>query len=352
MATIREVANKAGTSIGTVSKALNGSHTISIEKTELIKRIALELGYKPNARAQGFARKSTRQVAFVTRLGRNIAFDNPHMFEILSGAEFALSQKGYSLTLQNCDANEACFFSKDIWNSKGMDGLMIHASVVSRDLALYLESEKVPHIIIGKPVFKSNLCWIDNDNRLSGEIAAKRLIGLGHENCVLICSYENDNISEDRLSGMKAILGDDRIVKTLRGSSTIESGVELGIELLKDRKLVTAVVCVNNLLAEGCLRAFKLKNIRVPADISMITFDEYPFARFTEPPLTTISIDLFELGMQAGKLLARKIRNPNLHVQSYSTLPVLVERHSDRSLLIETGQTNLGCLLEDVNTSG
>jgi len=329
MATIKDVAQKAGASISTVSKALNGSYTISQEKTEHIKQIAEELSYRPNARAQGFARKSTRSVVFLAKLGKNIAFENPHMFEIISGAESALCEKKYSITLQSCDVKNVCNLAKEIMNSKSADGLMIHASVVTKELSLMLSREEVPHMIIGKPAFTNNICWIDNDNRLSGELAARRMKELGHKKIALVGSFENDHISEDRLEGMQAELSSLEYVKVFRGASTIDEGKQMALELLKQPEKITAVICVNNLLAVGCLRAFSQQKIKVPEDISLITFDEYPFAKFTDPPLTTISIDVHDLGVRAGKLLISKIKKPSLHVQSYSTLPVLVERQSD-----------------------
>ena len=325
MVTIKDIALEAGVSISTVSKALNGSYTISPERTEEIKQVAQRLGYRPNARAQMLARKATRSIVFLAKLGRNIAFENPHMFEILSGAEAALREKGYGVTLQHCDTKDACPLSKKIMDSKSADGLLIHASVVTKELSLMLSREEVPHMIVGKPDFANSLCWIDNNNLLSGEIAARKLKELGHKNIVLVGSFEDDHISEDRLKGVQ---GELELAAIFRGASTIEEGRRMGLEVLELPERATAVICVNNFLAAGCLRAFTSRHVKVPEDISLITFDDYPFAKFTDPPLTAVSIDLHDLGVQAGKLLVSKIRKPSLHVQSYSTLPVLAERQS------------------------
>ncbi|MCL2363440.1 MAG: LacI family transcriptional regulator [Defluviitaleaceae bacterium] len=329
MVKIQDVAERAGTSISTVSKALNGSYTISPETTARIKSIADEMGYRPNARAQTFARKSTRSVVFLAKLGKDTAFESPHLFEILTGAEAALREKKYALSLQNCTAKNVCTHAHDIKMSKSADGLLIHASVVTRELALLLTREEIPHIIIGKPDFTSSLCWIDNDNRLSGTLAAKRLKSLGHKKIAVLAGHEDDQISEYRLEGIQSELAHSTHIQIYRGASTIEDGAQMAHALLTAPRRATAVICANNFLAVGCLRAFRQNNIRVPDDISLITFDEYPFAKFTDPPLTTISIDVFDLGTQAGKLLVSKIKKPGFHVQSHSTLPVLVARASD-----------------------
>jgi len=333
MATIRDVAREAGASISTVSKALNGSNLISKERADHIKAVAKEMGYRPNARAQAFAKKAARTIIFLARLDKNVAFENPHMFEILTGVAASLRAKNYGLTLQHCDTKETVAIAKDVISSKSADGLIIHASVVSRELSVLLSREKLPHIVIGKPDFLNSLCWIDNSNRLAGEIAAKRLLDFGHKKIALICSYKYDNISEDRLSGARTELSTLETVHILRGESTIEEGERMGLELLNLSEHTTGVICTNNHLAVGCLRAFSPHHIRVPEDISTITFDEYPLAKFTDPPLTTVNIDVYELGIQAGKLLLSKVSQPSLRVQSYSTLPVLVDRQSVKSWL-------------------
>lgn len=326
--TIKDVALEAGASISTVSKALNGSYTISQEKTEHIKRVADRLGYRPNSRAQVLARKATRSVVFIAELGKNIVFQNPHMFEILLGAESVLREKDYAITLRHCDPKNICLLSKEIMGRKCADGLLLHASVVTKELSLMLDREEVPHMIIGKPSFANNLCWIDNNNRLSGELAARKLKELGHKKIALVGSFEDDRISEDRLQGVEIGLEGLELFGVFRGASTIEEGVRMGLEVLSSPEKATAVICVNNHLAAGCLRAFLSRWVMIPKDISLITFDDYPFAKFTDPPLTTVNIDLYDLGVQAGKMLMSKIRKPSLYVQSYSTLPILIERQS------------------------
>ena len=92
--TIYDVAKEAGVSIATVSKALNDSSTISEGTKEHIREIAGRLGYRPNARAQSFARQASGTVLFIADFYRNIAFENPHMFEIISGSAAYLKKQG------------------------------------------------------------------------------------------------------------------------------------------------------------------------------------------------------------------------------------------------------------------
>ena len=95
--TIRDVAVAAQTSAATVSKVMNGSGSISQATIDRVEQAMRDLGYHPNARARNFARQSTKMVLFLTTLGKNAGFSNPHMFERMSGMEEALAKKGYLL---------------------------------------------------------------------------------------------------------------------------------------------------------------------------------------------------------------------------------------------------------------
>ena len=95
--TIYDLAKEAHVSIATVSKALNNSYTISDKTRERIQTLARQMNYQPNARARSFARQKNGTVLFAADLARGVAFENPHLFEIINGVERRLDEKGYSL---------------------------------------------------------------------------------------------------------------------------------------------------------------------------------------------------------------------------------------------------------------
>lgn len=334
---IHDVAREAGTTISTVSKALNNSYTISGEMTAHVKAVAERLGYRPNARAQMLARRSNREIVFLAYLPRDIAFTNPHLFEILVGAEAPLADKGYTVKLCNCDADTVCPLAKDIMERKLADGLLLHASVVTKELSVLLARMEIPHIVIGKPNFTSSLCWIDNNNQFAGELAADYLLRCKHRNIAFIGGLENDKISQDRLTGVKNRFSEDGLSLSEDNIYTVESTVNQGAEaariLCDAGDIPDAIICANNLLAFGCLRTMQETNIIVPGDISIITFDDYPLAQLVSPTLTSVSIDVYEMGVSAGKLLINKIKKPELHVQTFTTMPRLVIRESTRKTL-------------------
>ena len=163
-ATIKDVAKLAGTSTATVSKVMNGSYSISQKTIDQVHKAMEELNYHPNLRARNFARQSTRQVLFLTTLGENAGFSNPHMFEILSGLECTLGRKGYLLGVKNISKEEAPGFVKEVFDSKMVDGVVIHASVISKKLDEMIRYKEIPHIVLGMPNFSSHFCWLDIDN--------------------------------------------------------------------------------------------------------------------------------------------------------------------------------------------
>ncbi len=332
--TIKDVAKAAGVSTATVSKVINKIPTISEATAERIIRIMKDMNYHPNLRAQNFARKSTRTIIFVTSLERNTAFLNPHMFEIMSGLQYQLNLKNYSLNLLNVNLENELEAIDRIIAQNSADGMVIHASVITKEMSLRILKAGFPHIVIGCPNFENQLCWIDNNNYLSGEIAANHLIDEGYHKISFIGGLENDMISTHRLQGAITALADKKMLLNdtfiKRGDSSKQEGFRMMDELLNKRSLPDSVICANNYLSLGVMKAITKRNMRIPKDIGVITFDDYPFSQITDPMMTVVNIDVYEVGVQAGKLILSKIKKPNLQVQSYTTLPSLIVRESTK----------------------
>lgn len=205
-ATIKDVAKLAGTSTATVSKVMNGSYSISQETADKVRKAMEELDYHPNLRAKNFARQSARTIIFVAELGKGTGFANPQMFEILCGLEEVLAQKDYTLVVRNIAAGDCAEFIRNAADTKQADGFVIHASVISQALDELLFTHEIPHIVIGNPNFNSHFCWLDIDNRLAGELAAKHLLKRGCQSVAFIGGKPEDQISARRLDGVLTVL--------------------------------------------------------------------------------------------------------------------------------------------------
>ena len=271
------------------------------------------------------------EVVFLTNLEKNLAFESPHMFEIISGAEKALADNNFIMQLKSTDTKSSKEFIKELNARSQTDGFLIHASILDDELASILINEEIPYIIIGKPHKNNRLSWVDN-NTLSGNLVSKYLIETGHISPVFIGGDENDHISNDRLLGIKeelhrvdlelqAELIVEKLKLPLEADKAIESLIRSGIKF-------DSVICSANSLAFGALQAFKSRGFSIPQAFSIITFDTYPFANITRPTISSVDINLFDMGYQAATYLLKRIRNINLTVQSYSTIPSLIVRES------------------------
>lgn len=330
--TIKDVAREAGISTATVSKVMNGSYSISQETIDRVNAVMKKLDYHPNARARNLARQSNKTVVFVTSLQKNVGFTNPHMFEMMCGLENSLSKKGYSLVLKNLNPEEAPKYIKETFDMKMSDGFIIHASLLSESLDEVISGNEIPHLVLGMPSFESHFSWIDVDNKLAGELAAKYLLSCGYCSVSFIGGRPEDKISMHRLNGVLSMLKEHDVVQPQNyikyGDSEMKSGYEMTKEVISLKKRPQAVICANNYLAYGCVSAIKEQGLRIPDDIGILTFDDYPFSKLLEPNLTVVNIDVYDLGYEAGKNILKIIRKPNVHIQSYITYPSIIQRES------------------------
>lgn len=338
--TITDVANEAGVSKSTVSKVLNNWSTISPETTAKVHAAIKKLNYIPNSRAVSFAKQTTQNIVYLTNLSKRTAYKNPHMFDIMCGIYHELAEKDYTLTLvdtseENYPGESAL---KEI-NRRSADGLIIHGSAITEELAQKLIEENIPHIIIGHPTFEERLCWIDTNHSLAGEYAAKHMVDCGYTDIMFIGGKKSDDISNQRLKGFKKGMNNHKIPvmqrRIIYTNATRQSAYETTLQQLQENPIPHAIVCQNNTLALGVMKALEELSIQVPVDTAVLTFDQYPYSSVIDPSLTIIDIDVYDMGVQAGNMMIRKLENPNLLIQSFTTLPTLIQGKSTIPLICD-----------------
>lgn len=328
--TISDVAKEAGVSISTVSKVLNGWSTISPSTREKVQAAIQKLNYTPNARAVNFARKATMNIVFLTALTQNKAYENPHMFDIMCGVQNALAQTNYSLTL--VDTSQETYpgeTASRIISQKCADAIVVHGSAISEETAHLFLKEKYPHIVIGHPDFSSHLCWIDTNHTLAGEFAAEHMISCGYTDTAFIGGKSTDVISIQRQKGFLGLMNkygyqvtEEHIIYT---DSSIAESCQATHALLNSPHRPRAIICENNMIALGVSKAIEKSGLRVPEDIAFLTFDVYPYSAIIAPRPTVIDIQVYDLGRQAGMMILHKLAHPDLQIQSFTTLPLLIQ---------------------------
>lgn len=332
--TIKDVAQAAGVSISTVSKVINGHYSISEQTAERVRSVMREMNYYPNANAQSFASGSSHTVVLLANLSPNAAFQNPHMFECIAGLEEALCKRGYRLILRGADATSACGIAEEIISRHSADAMAIHVGVMSHPLAAVLTRLQFPHIVLGAPDFESQVCWIDNSNTYSGTVAANFLLSRGYRRIAFLGGKSYDLGSALRLQGVKQQLAstgeklEDQYIWL--GESTRADGFRMTQGLLSQKTLPDAIICANNYIALGCVDAVVKCGLRIPKDIGIMAFDDYPFSQIIEPPLTVVDINVRDMGTQAAKFLTDILRHPNMQIQTMITTSNVIVRGSTR----------------------
>ncbi|MBQ9263958.1 MAG: substrate-binding domain-containing protein [Clostridia bacterium] len=219
---------------------------------------------------------------------------------------------------------------KELMIREQADGVIIHAAILSKALAGMLRHLDMPHLVIGKPNFPTPICWMDVNHEQAGQKAATYLLDKGYRRMVfLMGDRETDKISAARRDGMLQMFEEEELsFTTLYGDSTYESGLVLAEEALALLPRPEILLCTNNYLAMACLQVIRHKGLSVPRDIAIMTFDNYPFSMLTQPQLTAVEADMFDMGQEAARFILRKIRMPELQTQSYCTIPRIIERET------------------------
>lgn len=216
---------------------------------------------------------------------------------------------------------------------RSADGLIIHGSAVNEVLAQHILKDNVPHIIIGHPNFESRLCWIDTDHALAGEYAAAHMLACNYYDVLFVAGRKSDILSSQRLKGfLKGMLNQKHHIPNKRicyTNATRLGAYETVLPVLQDRaSLPQAIVCENSTLALGVSRAITELSLSIPKDMGFLTFDCYPYAGIIDPAPTVIDINVYDMGIQAGNMMIRKLEYPDLLIQSFTTLPILIQGKS------------------------
>ena len=329
---IKDVAKKAGVSISTVSKALNDKSSVSSSTIERIKQTAEDMGYVPNSRARVFATKKTKQIVFIADIPKDTAFYNPHVFEIIMGLQHSVSKSGYSLIVESVEKKEALEYISSLYKKNMADALVVHASIITKRLESLIVKSNLPHLIIGQPDYQSTLSWIDTDNTLSGAIAIRHLLKKDYYPVAFVGGKADDMISLHRFEGAERELKQNNLSfeeqYVLSTSSTIVSGMNAAKKILKMEKPPRSVLCANSVIAFGMMQELRNQKIKVPKDIAVMTFDRYPFSDFTEPRVTSVDMNMYEIGEEAGSILIKNLSHPNLRIQTFTSEPCIFERES------------------------
>ncbi|HBE80833.1 MAG TPA: LacI family transcriptional regulator [Firmicutes bacterium] len=308
MPTIKDVAKKAGVSYATVSRALNNHPEINEETRKKIVKISSEMGYQPNAIAQGLVKKETKTIGLLIP-----DITNPFFPEVARGVEDAANMEGYSVFLCNTNwSEEQEERYLEVLMQKQVDGIIIGPSSERTG-----HIKKVFHLGIKPAVFISRIDYPNStsiliDNISGARIAVEYLISKGHKKIAFIGGLKDAFSNQDRLLGYKNALEMNGIPINqdyiLNGDFKRESGHQATQKVLQVNLRPTAIFAANDMLALGAIQAIKEEGLVIPGDISVVGFDDIGFAALPEIQLTTIAQPKYDMGRLAFLTLLDQIK--------------------------------------------
>jgi LacI family transcriptional regulator len=336
--TSQDVANLAGVSRTTVSLVLNdveGIH-ISPETRQKVRDAADQLGYIPNATAQALATQRARAIGLVmTRSPHHIASDT-FLPQILVGLLDIVKQHKLRLLIEAVDAEHQARVYLELARAKHIDGMILLTPRID-DLGLKkLENVDTPIVLMGN-LADSDLCSVEVNNYFAGKRAVRYLLGLGHTNIACISNAPPSyKAATDRVQGYKdalvaaGITPDDNLIQ--HADFDPQSGFACMQNLLTSGKDFTAVFIASDNVAMGAKSALREAGLRVPEDISIIGFDDIPWAKYSDPPLTTVRLPAQELASKACLMLLDLMQGSEPEVQHMILDTELIVRKSCQKL--------------------
>ncbi|MGB9857820.1 MAG: LacI family DNA-binding transcriptional regulator [Dictyoglomaceae bacterium] len=307
MVTLKDIALKAGVSKSTVSRVLNNKGNVNPTLKRKVKKIAKELGYYPNILAISLKKKRTYTIGVIIS---NIL--NPFFTSVVRGIEDTAMKNNFNIILCNADEDpkkEGVYI--DLLRSKKVDGMIIATTGENKEHFSALEREKIPVVLVDRKVEGSNFDTIITDNKKGAFEAVKHFIETGYTRIGIITGPINITTSFERLEGYKLALKrykipfDEKLIKI--GEFKEESGYKNMKELLKIKNPPKAIFAGNYLIALGVYDAIKEYGLKIPEDIAVITFDDFPWFKHLSPSLTAVSQPTYKLGAYAVKRLLKLI---------------------------------------------
>lgn len=329
--TISDVAKAANVAKSTVSKVLNNSPKISAETKLRVQEIMKQMNYIPSSIATGLARQSSHTVGLLIDMSKESEFLNQFFYNIIGGIESVIGPLGYELTLCNIQhhAAEDHFLNRLVLNQR-VDGIIANNSVLTEELSKELDRLGFPYVSIGE--MEPAASWVDFDNEAGGRMLTRHLLEQGYRKPAFIGGERNERIFSRRLSGyLQALQQSGFIIRQdwiVNGPADEHEGYRAALKLFQSGDCPDSVVCMTNYTAFGVLKAARELGIEVPGQLGIAAFDEYPLSRYTTPPLTSLNIDTFKLGVTSGQWLMDHIQGRSTATRQMLLEPELIPRES------------------------
>jgi len=328
MVTIKDVARVAGVSVATVSRVYNGSTLVRADTRDRVRRVAQELGYSPHGAARSLitSRTHTLGVLLPDLYGEFFS-------EVIRGIDLAAQREGYHLLVSSA-RDDRRPLETALRSMRGrVDGLIVMSPDLDARASRRSLPERFPVVLLNCPPSDAAYDSLGIANYEGARAMVRHLAALGHRRIAIIKGAEHNFDAAERLRGYRAALAEAGLVSDpgleFPGDFSEAAGHAAAGLILAAPDRPTAVFAANDGMAIGALSAFRNAGLRIPEDIAIGGFDDIPMARYVEPTLTSVHVDISALGERATAWLLEALRAPAERELRRETLPTtLVVRRS------------------------
>ena len=330
--TLKDLAKEVGVDKSTVSRALNPGtqDLLTPEVVARIREVATRMGYRKNQMARSLRTHRTMTVGIVLPDITNTLFA-----PIVRGAESILEPLGYTSMIVNTDDDsERRNYLIGVLLERGVDGIIDAAPQFSPTQFKTIEDHGIPLVTAIRKTDLTSIPAVINDDEEGIRLLINYLYVRGHRKLAHIAGPQTLSTGHLRLNAYRkqtALMGLDVPEKAIAYAKRFDEdeGSRCALDLLVSGLDYTAIVCANDRLALGAIKALHQSGLQCPENISVTGFNDLPFLNLIPPGLTTIRIQQFDVGRLSAELLTRMMTNQEAAIPSTSILPVeLVERGS------------------------
>lgn len=325
---IKDVAARAGVSVGTVSNVLNRPHVVAGPTRERVQAAVVELGFVRNESARQLRSGASRVLAYVL-----LDAGNPFFTDVAEGMEVVAEQEGLALFLcdsRNDPARQARYLAR-LREQRVQGVLLTPVEAAVQDRA---EATGPPVVLVDR-TGDGRSCSVGVDDRLGGRLAVGHLVALGHRAVAFAGEPDGPSQVRDRWTGVRTGWQEAGLVaQDLRLLPTQGLGLDAGraagtaLLALPAGHRPSGVVCANDLVALGLLQQVLKAGLSVPGDLAVVGYDDIAFAAAAAVPLTSVRQPRYELGVRAARLVLAEAADPDHLHESAVLVPELVVRAS------------------------
>lgn len=329
MPTVLDVAKVAGVSPITVSRVINNSGYISQETKIKVEAAIRELGYVPNTLARGLRSKRTHSLALVVA-----DITNPYFTSMARGVEDVAGSNDFSVIYCNTDESETKEDKyANILVQRQVDGVLLVPAGGNARTVRYFKNNNIDIVVLDRRVPEMDTNLVCSDSVNGAQELTDLLIKLGHQRIAIITGPDNVSTSTDRVIGYRNSLqkaGLSANEQVYFGGFNQQTGYESTKIAMRSSQKPTAFLAANNFILIGVVKALRELNLKVPENVSVVGFDDFPESMLIEPFFTVAIQPAYEIGKQAAELLIKQINKEIVDNTQTIILPtdIIIRRSS------------------------